>query len=78
MTSDAANDDHLTDDGVRGTHLPIKRGDYPEWELGLQLFDDDFADRFDFDVLDSQALAAPARRQRLRGKRMTSTDMDVM
>ncbi|MEF2072484.1 catalase [Consotaella aegiceratis] len=30
----------------------IKMGDYPEWELGLQLFDDDFADRFDFDILD--------------------------
>ncbi|HTU76009.1 MAG TPA: catalase [Trebonia sp.] len=30
----------------------IGRGDFPEWELGLQLFDDDFADRFDFDVLD--------------------------
>jgi catalase len=30
----------------------IQRGDYPEWELGLQLFDDDFADRFEFDVLD--------------------------
>ncbi|MDZ3837949.1 MAG: catalase [Rhodospirillales bacterium] len=31
----------------------IEMGDYPEWELGLQLFDDAFADRFDFDVLDS-------------------------
>jgi catalase len=30
----------------------IQRGDYPSWELGLQLFDDDFADRFDFDILD--------------------------
>ena len=30
----------------------IRSGDYPEWELGLQLFDDDFADRFEFDVLD--------------------------
>src|SRR5690348_2595619 len=30
----------------------IQQGDGPEWELGLQLFDDDFADRFDFDVLD--------------------------
>jgi catalase len=30
----------------------ITAGDYPEWELGLQLFDDDFADRFAFDVLD--------------------------
>ena len=31
----------------------IKAGDYPEWELGLQLFDEDFADKFDFDVLDA-------------------------
>ena len=31
----------------------IKMGDYPEWELGLQLFDDSFADKFDFDVLDA-------------------------
>jgi catalase len=31
----------------------IQGGDFPEWELGLQLFDDDFADKFDFDVLDA-------------------------
>ena len=31
----------------------IQQGDFPEWELRLQLFDDDFADQFDFDVLDS-------------------------
>jgi catalase len=30
----------------------ITEGDFPEWELGLQLFDDEFADSFDFDVLD--------------------------
>jgi catalase len=30
----------------------IQQGNFPEWELGLQLFDDDFADRFRFDVLD--------------------------
>jgi len=30
----------------------IQKGDFPEWELGLQLFDDDFADRFEFDILD--------------------------
>ena len=30
----------------------ITAGDFPEWELGLQLFDDDFADRFAFDMLD--------------------------
>ncbi len=31
----------------------IRSGAYPEWELGLQLFDDDFAERFEFDVLDA-------------------------
>jgi catalase len=30
----------------------IQAGAFPEWELGLQLFDDEFADRFEFDVLD--------------------------
>ncbi|HSZ40165.1 MAG TPA: catalase [Trebonia sp.] len=30
----------------------ISQGDYPEWELCLQLFDDEFADQFAFDVLD--------------------------
>ena len=30
----------------------IQTGNFPEWELTLQLFDQDFADRFDFDVLD--------------------------
>jgi catalase len=31
----------------------INTGDFPEWELGVQLFDDEFADSFDFDVLDA-------------------------
>jgi catalase len=31
----------------------INGGDPPEWELGVQLFDDAFADSFDFDVLDA-------------------------
>ena len=31
----------------------ILAGDYPEWELGLQLFDEDFAAKFPFDVLDA-------------------------
>ncbi len=34
----------------------INRGDFPEWELGLQLFDDEFADRFPFDILDPTKL----------------------
>ena len=31
----------------------IQSGDFPEWELGLQLFDEAFAEKFDFDVLDA-------------------------
>jgi catalase len=31
----------------------IQMGDYPEWELGLQLFDEEFAEQFAFDVLDA-------------------------
>jgi catalase len=31
----------------------IQSGNYPEWELGLQLFDDEFAKSFAFDVLDA-------------------------
>ena len=34
----------------------IQSGSYPEWELGLQLFDDAFADSFEFDVLDATKL----------------------
>jgi catalase len=34
----------------------IQQGSYPEWELGMQLFDEDFAKKFDFDVLDSTKL----------------------
>jgi catalase len=30
----------------------IQSGDCPEWELGLQLFDDAFVEKFEFDVLD--------------------------
>ncbi|MER0240120.1 catalase [Fulvimarina sp. MAC8] len=31
----------------------IQSGDFPKWELGLQLFDEDFAETFDFDVFDA-------------------------
>jgi len=34
----------------------ISTGNYPEWELGVQLFDDEFADKFDFDILDATKL----------------------
>ncbi|SIO00528.1 catalase [Vannielia litorea] len=34
----------------------IQAGDYPQWDLGVQVFDDDFAESFDFDVLDATKL----------------------
>ncbi|WP_282063859.1 catalase [Roseobacter litoralis] len=34
----------------------IEAGDLPEWELGIQVFDDAFADAFPFDVLDATKL----------------------
>ncbi|HCO91419.1 MAG TPA: catalase HPII [Alphaproteobacteria bacterium] len=34
----------------------IESGDYPEWELGVQVFDDTFAENFEFDVLDPTKL----------------------
>lgn len=34
----------------------ITSGNCPEWELGVQLFDDNFADSFDFDILDATKL----------------------
>lgn len=34
----------------------IKSGNFPEWELCVQLFDQEFADSFDFDVLDPTKL----------------------
>ncbi len=34
----------------------IESGNFPEWQLGVQLFDDKFADKFDFDVLDATKL----------------------
>jgi catalase len=44
----------------------IQQGDFPEWELGLQLFDDELADRFEFDILDPTKIipeeAVPVRR----------------
>ncbi|MDX5403214.1 MAG: catalase, partial [Rhodobacterales bacterium] len=36
----------------RDMWMAIEAGDFPEWELAVQLFDDDFADRFAFDILD--------------------------
>ncbi len=34
----------------------IQSGSFPEWELGFQLFDEKFADKFAFDVLDATKL----------------------
>ncbi|OWU71746.1 catalase [Marinibacterium profundimaris] len=34
----------------------IQKGDFPQWDLGLQVFDDAFAESFDFDVLDATKL----------------------
>ncbi len=31
----------------------IQQGDFPEWELGLQLFDEEFTEKFLFDILDA-------------------------
>ncbi|MBC8036605.1 MAG: catalase, partial [Rhizobiales bacterium] len=34
----------------------IESGNFPEWRLGVQLFDDAFAEKFEFDVLDATKL----------------------
>lgn len=34
----------------------IDMGDFPQWDLGIQVFDDDFADSFEFDILDATKL----------------------
>ncbi len=34
----------------------IDGGDFPEWELAVQLFHEDFAKKFDFDVLDASKI----------------------
>lgn len=31
----------------------IDAGDFPQWDLGVQLFDEEFAEKFEFDVLDA-------------------------
>lgn len=36
----------------RDLYEAIERGDYPEWELGIQAFDEEFADSLPYDVLD--------------------------
>jgi catalase len=39
----------------------IEAGDFPEWELGLQLFDEAFAEEFEFDVLDATKIIPEER-----------------
>ena len=34
----------------------INMGAFPEWELGVQVFDEEFAEKFEFDVLDATKL----------------------
>ena len=34
----------------------IDSGDFPEWDLAIQAFDDDFAKKFEFDVLDASKI----------------------
>lgn len=34
----------------------IDTGDFPQWDLGIQVFDDEFADQFEFDILDPTKL----------------------
>ncbi|MXO66137.1 catalase [Altericroceibacterium endophyticum] len=31
----------------------IDSGDFPQWDLGVQVFDEDYAEKFEFDVLDA-------------------------
>ena len=47
----ADNDFHRRD-----LHEAIESGNYPEWELGIQAFDEKFADKLPYDVLDPTKL----------------------
>ena len=40
----------------RDLYEAIESGDYPEWELGLQIFDEKFAESLPYDVLDATKL----------------------
>lgn len=40
----------------RDLHDAIANGDYPEWELGIQVFDQATADSFPYDILDATKL----------------------
>lgn len=55
----------------------IAEGNFPEWELGVQLFDEKFANEFEFDVLDATKLI-PEETIPLRiiGKLVLDTNVD--
>jgi catalase len=40
----------------RDLYAAIESGDFPQWDLGVQVFDDAFAEEFEFDVLDATKL----------------------
>ena len=52
----------------------IEAGDHPQWELGMQVFDQDFADSFDFDVLDATKIIPEELVPVRRVGRMTLTE----
>ena len=55
----------------------INQGDYPEWELGVQVFDQQFADEFEFDVFDATKLIPEEQVPvRIIGKMVLNTVVD--
>ena len=40
----------------RDLHEAIKDGNFPQWDLGIQIFDEEFAKSLDYDVLDATKL----------------------
>ena len=48
----------------------IEAGAYPEWELGLQVFTEEEADRFSFDVLDATKIVPEELRAGAEGRPM--------
>ncbi|GGC44399.1 catalase [Novosphingobium marinum] len=39
----------------------IEAGDFPQWDLGIQVFDENFAEQFEFDVLDATKIIPEER-----------------
>ena len=59
---------------ICGSH---SSGDFPQWELGLQLFDEKFADKFGFDILDATKLI-PEERPLRRAAAWCSIDASII